>query len=110
MDAYREQVFHLGDDWKIPPFNRRSVILCSDGASPYNSSLIWLAIGIISASEFFCFTMATAIYVILKKNSRNFSEKTYAMHIQLTVLLVAQVGVVLLSRARVILSEGEQMH
>ncbi|KAI1702791.1 serpentine type 7TM GPCR chemoreceptor srh domain-containing protein [Ditylenchus destructor] len=103
----------FNEKWKLPPFNKSSIIICTDWRSGPLSRIVWTGAIFMATSELFCFVMAASIFGILQKNvSRyesnvaqlglvesnrilpyrigRFSRKTYSMHLQLTGLVVAQ--------------------
>jgi hypothetical protein len=53
---------------------------------------ILIMLGLFCFSEFFCVGLVVIILLILRKNSTNFSKRTYQLHFQFTILLAVQVG------------------
>ncbi|KAH7698729.1 hypothetical protein AAVH_34174 [Aphelenchoides avenae] len=72
----------------IPPFNKNSTTLCNDmGPLRY---LVMMIGALLLFIEVFGISVASAIFIILRRNSKSFTTQTRRMHVQLTALLVMQ--------------------
>ncbi|KAI1704158.1 serpentine type 7TM GPCR chemoreceptor srh domain-containing protein [Ditylenchus destructor] len=78
------------EEWRIPQFNRNAVMVCTAWFDKSLTNMVTLSVWILGISEVLCFLMAASIFFILRKNISRFSKKTYAMHMQLTLLIVMQ--------------------
>lgn len=80
-------------EWRMPPFDRNSsIVLCTYNNNTATNVLAVVSLGIFAGSELFCFAIAVAIFVNLRRAAACFSSRTREMHRQLIILLIAQVG------------------
>ena len=76
----------------LPAFNPNSTILCNDMWPPEKVRyFLIMTAGLLLFIEVFGISVASAIFIVLHRNSKFFTAQTRRMHVQLTALLVMQV-------------------